>query len=181
MNLNQAIAYFKPTWNSEIAPDVELSNDDMPIDKPYCDGLSVFYLIDEGDQFSLVQNKHIQKAGITLEKLNQYGIENLSKIADEIKMTENEGLIYFSGSGNFEASLLLVEKIWNEWLVEYCPNGYIAAIPARDILVVCDRKDKRGITKLFEIVERIWPIGDHLLSNSLYCYKRGRWVKLANA
>lgn len=93
MNLNQAIAYFKPTWNSEIAPDVELSNDDMPIDKPYCDGLSVFYLIDEGDQFSLVQNKHIQKAGITLEKLNQYGIENLSKIADEINMTENEGLI----------------------------------------------------------------------------------------
>ena len=181
MNLNKAIAYFKATWNSDEPPDVALANNDLPIDNPYCDGLSVFYVLDEGEQFALVQNKHIREAGITIAQLNQYGVENLTKIADEVEMTENDGIIYFSGSGNFEASLLLVEKIWTEWLVEYCPHGYIAAIPARDILVVCDRNDEKGITRLCDIVERVWPEGDHLLSKSLFCYERGNWIKLEDA
>jgi len=133
MNLNNAIAYFKPTWDSIESPDIELSLEDQPVDRPYCDGLSVFYLVDEGEQFSLVQRRHIEGAGVSVEKLNQIGLDNLEKIADEIRMTEDESLIYFSGNGNFEASLLLVNKIWNEWLAEYCPNGYVAAIPARDI------------------------------------------------
>ena len=143
MNLNNAIAYFKPTWDGIEAPDIELSNHDQPIDRPYFDGLSVFYLLDEVEQFVLVQRRHIEEAGVSVEQLNKFGIENLEKNADQIKMTENDGLIYFTGNGNFEASLLLVNKIWNEWLVEYCPNGYVVAIPARDILAVCDRNKKR--------------------------------------
>ena len=181
MNLNNAIAYFKPTWASDEAPDIELSRDEQPIDNPYCEGLSVFYLLDEGDQFVYVQNKHIQESGISTEQLNKLGLENLGKIADEIKMTENKGIIYFTGNGNFEASLLLVQKIWNEWLPEYCPNGYVAAIPSRDILAVSDRNNQEGISKLCAIVERIWPTGDHLLSKSLFCYEEDMWVRLKNA
>lgn len=181
MNLNKAIAYFKPTWVSAEPPDIEFSKDEQPIDKPYCEGLSIFYLLDEGKQFVYVQNKHIEEAGISAEQLNIIGLDNLRKIADEIKMTENEGLIYFTGNGNFEASLLLVKKIWNEWLAEYCPNGYVAAIPSRDILVVCDRDNQEGISKLCDIVERIWPDGDYLLSRSLFCYEGDKWVRLNNA
>jgi hypothetical protein len=80
--------------------------------------------------------------------LHQQGLSNLADIAEEITITENEGLLYFSGNGNFEASLLLVNHIWDDWLTDYCPNGYIAAIPARDILVVCDKNDSEGIIKL---------------------------------
>ena len=71
MNPNKAIAYFKPTWKSGKAPDIDLSNDDLPVDKPYCDGLSVFYVLDEGDHFALIQNRHIQEAGISVEQLNK--------------------------------------------------------------------------------------------------------------
>jgi len=47
--------------------------------------------------------------------------------------------------------------------------------------VVCDRNNQKGIEKLSEIVERIWPTGDHLLSKSLFSFENGEWVKLRDA
>jgi uncharacterized membrane protein YkoI len=66
-------------------------------------------VLDKGDQFTQVQNRRIQNTAISVEQLNQYGVDNLSNTADEIIMTENDGITYFSGSGNFKPSLLLVE------------------------------------------------------------------------
>jgi len=89
---------------------------------------------------------------------------------------KHEDILYFSGSGNFEASLLLVPEIWEEWLLEHCPNGYIAAIPARDILAVCDKNHPEGISKLNNIINKVWPDGDHLLSRKLFKYANGQWA-----
>lgn len=181
MNIEKSIAYFKQTFCSDEKLDMKLDKKDAPYCLDYSDDFSVFFLCDCGDYYSVLQEKHFEDSGLSSDELLAIGIRNLRGIAESIEITQNEGLLYFSGSGDFEASLLLVPEIWSEWLAEYCPNGYVAAIPARDILVVSDRYDYSGIEKLVSIVGLIWPDGDHLLSNSLYHQNGHKWVPYKNS
>ena len=183
MNIKTSIAYFKATFDGDGGGDVDLELDrsDLAVCIQFADNFSIFFLADSGDYFEMVQVKHLEDAGISEEALLEIGKDNLGSIAQSIEITQNNGLLYFTGSGNFEASLLLVPEIWNDWLKEYCPNGYVAAIPSRDILAVSDRGDLDGINKLVDIVERIWPDGDHLLTQSLFHYEQGNWRPYQNA
>jgi uncharacterized protein YtpQ (UPF0354 family) len=181
MKIEKSIAYFKQTFYSDTKLDVELDKKDAPFCLDYSDDFSIFFLCDCDDHYVVLQARHFDESGLSADELLSIGIENLGRIAEDIKITQNDGLLYFTGSGDFEASLLLVSEIWSEWLAEYCPNGYVAAIPARDILVVADTLDASGIGKLVSIIERIWPDGDHLLSNSLYHLNDRKWVPYKNA
>ena len=183
MNIKTSIAYFKATFSgdSDREADIDLDRGDLPVCVQFADDFSIFFLADCGEYFEMVQIKHLENAGITEETLLDIGKENLGSIAHSITITENNGVLYFTGSGNFEASLLLVPEIWNEWLKEYCPGGYVAAIPARDILAVADRGNSEGIDKLVSIVDKIWPDSDHLLTKSLFHYESGTWKPYQNA
>ncbi|WP_188150504.1 DUF1444 family protein [Teredinibacter waterburyi] len=181
MNIENSIAYFKQTFYSGAKLDMELDKEDALYCLDYSDDFSVFFLCDCGDHYTVMQEKHFKDSNLSADELFAIGIRNLRAVAEKINITQNEGLLYFSGSGDFEASLLLVSEIWSDWLVEYCPNGYVAAIPARDILVVSDKRDESGIEKLISIIGSIWPDGDHLLSNGLYHQSGQKWVPYKNA
>ncbi|MEJ2423201.1 MAG: DUF1444 family protein [Candidatus Thiodiazotropha sp.] len=181
MKIENSVAYFKQTFYSDARLDMELDEKDAPFCLKYSDDFSVFFLCDCGDHYTVLQAKHLEESGLGADELLSIGIENLRRVAEDIKITQHEGLLYFSGSGDFEASFLLVPEIWNDWLAGYCPNGYVAAIPARDILVVSDKHDASGIEKLISIIERVWPDGDHLLSNSLFYFNDEKWLPYKNA
>lgn len=175
MQLRKSIAYFKQTFLDDSPVDIQLEAEDAPLCLKYLDGVSIFFLIDEGSYFSFVQAKHLRSSGCTEQELLEWGVENLRGILENIQITKNEGVLYFSGSGNFEASLLLIPELWEPGLAEHCPNGFIAAIPARDVLVVCDIKDSAGVEKLSSVVEKVWLDGDHLLTKELVVRTDGKW------
>lgn len=179
MSTHNSIAYFKRVWRDEAPADVILEMGHAPLNVDYSDELAIFFLIDEGESFTFVMDNQAEDSGKTLEEVLAIGISNLRLIADEVEIKKNQDFIYFTGSGNFEASLLLVDEIWDEWLSDLCPNGYIAAIPARDILAVCDKNDHEAATKLAALIGRVWDGGDHLLSNKLYTREGKKWVPLA--
>lgn len=79
--------------------------------------------------------------------------------------------------GSFEASLLLVDPLWDEALVGYAPNGFIVAVPARDVLAFADAKSAAGVAELRMLVGRLFPGGDHLISPDLYRRDSGRWLR----
>ena len=181
MDIEKSIAYFKQTFCSDARLDIELEGKYKPFCVKYSDDFSIFFLCDCGESYRIVQNRHLDDSGIGVDELLRIGRQNLRVIADTIKITRHEDLLYFSGSGDFEASLLLVSEIWNDWLKDYCPNGYIAALPTRDILVVSDKKNVDGIEKLMSIIDGVWPEGDHLLTNSLYHFDGQKWNPYKNA
>lgn len=181
MNIHNSIAYFKGIFKSDEKPDVVFSKEDMPFHIEYADDFSIFFLCDTGDKFEMVQQKHLDEAKITRDEILNIGVLNLSNIAKNIEIKKNNGVLYFIGNGNFEASMLLVDEIWSNWLNEHCPNGYIAAIPARDILAVCDKNYVEGIKKISSIIDQIWPDGDHLLSRRLYTKNENIWIPHHNA
>ena len=79
--------------------------------------------------------------------------------------------------GNFEASLVLLDELWEGPLKRFLPNAPIVTIASRDICAFCDVQSPDGIAELKGIVERVYQGGDHLLSKELFTRSNGKWAK----
>ena len=73
--------------------------------------------------------------------------------------------------GSFEASLILIDELWEDTLDHFAPNGFIAAFPCRDILAFCDAESAAGIEQLRQIITRAEE-GDHQITPVPY-YRSG--------
>jgi hypothetical protein len=161
-------------------PGIELPESEEPVARAAKGEFGVFYFIDHGEHFSYVNMGQLRSAGITLDELHKAGLRNLKAlIKDEksklrlVKQGSAYGLIM---GGNFEASLMLVDELWDGAFKKYAPNGPIAAVPARDVCAFCDADSQEGIAELKRITERVWQNGDHLISDRLFLRKNGQWV-----
>jgi len=160
---------------SDPAPALVLSGDDSPVLRPFATGLLTAYLIDEGDTFSYVQGRDLREAGIGEEELHRLAVANLAKLAEGKASVRESGPVWAVFlDGNFEASLMLVDDLWTHGLREYATDP-VVAIPARDVLAFCDVESAAGVSELRAVVKRAWPLGDHLLSESLYRRVDGIW------
>lgn len=173
-----AIAYLK----AEVAaadqrPTFELGEDDSPVFKTLHSGLLVAYLVDQGDSFSYVQGRDLKTAGIDAEQLHAHALANLEEAADgkvTIRQSGPTWALFFDG--NFEASLLLLDHLWDDVLGEYHDGTPAIAVPARDVLCFCNAASAAGIAELRAVIRRVWPRGDHLLSDQIFERRGRRWV-----
>jgi len=98
-----------------------------------------------------------------------------------VKLQEHGNIYSLFLDGNYEASLILINELWDGLLVPYATNGFIIAIPARDIIAFCDINSNEGITELKQLNERVYENADHQLTNCLYKRQNSQWVRVLNA
>ena len=178
----RAIAYIK-----EFIPEtteqetIMLSENESPVTKDLENGFLVTYLVDDGDHYTYVQYKHLKEEGITESELHAIGLDNLKdKAFGTIKIQEYGNLYAMFFDGNFEASLILLDELWDELLKQYVINGFIVAIPARDIIAFCDTQSVEGVSELYQLNERVYDNADHQLTNCLYKRNKKQWERALN-
>jgi hypothetical protein len=180
----RAVAYVKGLFdvepgNPEGGPVVQLAFEDSMAFRPLCDGLGVTYLVDAGDRFEYVQYRDLRASGLTIDQLHETAVRTLAAICQErLEIRAHSQIFAFLMGGNFEASCMLVDDLFDRVLAPHLPNGYVAAVPARDLFAVCARDNAQGIRELRALVDRTWPRGDHLVSNKLFVRDRGNWRPL---
>ena len=117
---------------------------DQPVLHDAGHGFLCAYLIDEGEHMRYVQQGELAtlKAHDTkadARGLHEFALINLARLASEklrlMPLANSQGLLL---DGQFEASLLLLDDLWDESLASYAPNGFVAAAPTRDVLAFCD-------------------------------------------
>jgi hypothetical protein len=69
--------------------------------------------------------------------------------------------------GNFEASLILVDGLWDKALAHFAPNGFLAALPSKNVLAFCDMRTPMGPQLLRRIIEDS-GISDRPIATTLY-------------
>jgi uncharacterized protein YtpQ (UPF0354 family) len=174
----RAMPYVKADAIAESGPAVALGHDDSPVLRHLGNGLLVTYVVDSGQSFEYVQNRHLSKAGVTGDDLHAAAVNNLLVFMGERTRMQPHGNIFAMFlDGNFEASLLLADQLWDQSLISYAPNGFVIAVPARDVLAFADVKSVAGIAELRGVVSRLFPKGDHLISRELYLRESGRWER----
>lgn len=171
--LGRAVAYVKraavvqPNEKNEehIAP----TGADAPVLRELADDIVIAYVVDEPEGLVYIQHRHLQDTGVSLDELHMIGLRNLKAKCNKELRVEKHGPIYgLFLDGNFEASVILLEHIWQGELSPLVEESFTIAIPARDILAFCDSSSVDGIKTLTQMVTTVFQGGDHLLSRNLF-------------
>lgn len=177
----QAIAYLKVAAPGEDdSPSVEFSQDDAPVLTEMGNNLLIAFIVDSGDSFTYIQHRHLSQAGITESELQQIGIGNLAEVAwnGNLRVTPHPTNEVFAVmlDGHFEASLILIDALWDESFRQFLHGEYVAAIPTRDVLAFCDSHSELGRQELQSIVDQLRTSNDHPLMHELLVRRNGKWI-----
>lgn len=152
---------------------LELSADESPILTPYVGDLLVAYVVDEGSRVRLITEGERRVSDVSMEAMHDAAIANLSRqVGDRgIKLARHGGITALLFDGNFEATLLLCAELWPH-LHEQLGAELLAVAPARDVLAV---SPPENVNELREVISRVWPDGDHLLTREVYRRAENTW------
>ncbi|GAB2862386.1 hypothetical protein GCM10027277_33700 [Pseudoduganella ginsengisoli] len=128
-------------------------------------GFMVAYAVDN----DWVRQHHLSTSGVTLADVHKQAMDNLLTLcARHIKVQQYGAIFGVFIDGKFEASMFLLQRLWQQDFANLVNKGYAIAAPARDVLAFCDMDSAEGIAELKRMVERVWNGGDHLLSRELF-------------
>jgi uncharacterized protein YtpQ (UPF0354 family) len=174
----RALPYLRPVLGGEGKADGVISGGDAPVLKNLGNGLLVAYVIDRGDRLQYIQHRHLESSGATAAELNRYAVSNLTALAREKLRVERRSNVFFVFlDGNFEASLTLVDSLWDATLARTVSSGFAVAIPARDVLAFCELTSNEGTGELRQVVSSVTAGGDHLLTPVLYRRQGQKWIQ----
>lgn len=144
----------------------------------------VMYARDTGNQFQYLNADELSALGLTTQALHAKALSNLArKLRGENgqtglrtqHMTHATGLVF---DGHLEASLVLLDSLWENALKKRLPNGAVVCIVAPDICAFCDSQSPEGLAELRGMSERVSSNGDHLITTDLFARQPdGRWVR----
>ena len=175
---DRATAYLKAALPEDSSQSVTLSQADSPVARSLADGLCICYVVDDGKSYNFVQERHLAQECISMEDLNRTGIRNLIELASKrnVRVQPYQNIYAVLMGGDFEASLILLDQFWDQHFRQFVAGEYAFAIPARDILAFCDSTSAQGIIELQQLIARITPKGDHLISDKIWVRRNGRFV-----
>ncbi len=159
---------------------IKIPQDDLPIVRITCKSLVVSYVVESGKGLSYINPKQLRDSGLSADQLHATAIENL------VCLTKNpqKGLAVLPQDGFFgvmldsksEASLLLIDELWDNEFKADTRNGVVVALPARNMLAFCDMRSTVGIAALRALTERVAPSANKALTKQLYHRVDGNWV-----
>ena len=155
-------------------------SDTLPV-RLFSHELAVFYVYDDGTTFTYVSDAMREDAGLSHAELHEVGLANLARRFPAMNLNHANGMFVLAGDGKFESSMVLVGTIWDQLAERYFPNGIVAAIPARDVLGLCDAQEDKVISQLRATTAKLWDDDvDYLQARELYGRDSGgSWAPLA--
>ena len=174
---DQAIAYIKASNPEGGGRVIELPPETTPVVRRYSDDLCICYTVDCGKHYEYVQECHLPLDGIDRDELHRIGLRNLRALVARrgARVQPYQGVFAFLMRGDFEASVILLDDLWDGEFRQFVTGEYAAAIPARDMLAFCDSSSADGVAELQRIIERVQPTGDHLLTKTIYVRRESKW------
>lgn len=138
--------------------------------------LIIIYAEDSPQNIRYFTAKDLEKAHIQQEDLRSLACENLKRVIPKIERHGGDGLFMLAAGGSYEASLLLIDSVW-DGLKKDVKGDIVIAIPTRDVLIVTGSDDSQGINKMNQIVKEASAQGSYRLTSKLFVHRHGRWVE----
>ena len=159
---------------------IDITGGDKLIHEPITKGLAIFYAIDQGNVFQLIQLKQLSTR-ITLKQLRDAALKNLTEATlDSIELRgDPANFLMLTNGGNYEATMILLDKIWME-LEHLFDDQVCIAIPARDLLFISGKNNLVGRESLRSLVCKAFNEEDirSLLVRHIYTREDNQWIYL---
>lgn len=136
--------------------------------------LYVLYVFDSETTMRFASQEDIKNLAIAAEDLRELAISNLRDAVELTLQGEPHTLSMLIADGNYEASLILLDSLWNK--EQFPVKGKIVVyLPSRDLLLITGSEDPEGLAKAKSIVldpEQHWP---HMISRQGFIREGTRW------
>ncbi len=136
--------------------------------------LIILYAEDSPKNVRYFGPKDLAEAQIDRKDLKNLACENLKKIIPKIERHGANGLYMMAAGGDYEASLLLFDGLWNGMKSEV-QGDVVVAIPTRDLLVVTGSEDAEGIQRMKKIIEDVTAKGSYRLTKKMFVCREGKF------
>lgn len=164
-------------WLEEVEASLEERGsrpEEMPtyLSDPYNSELAIFYAEDSPRNIRYLTEDAVAELEVDRDQLKERAIANLERLTGEFEVMGGDGIYLISAGGDYEASLLLVSDLWDR---EQMPveGDFIAAIPARDLLIVTGSENPEGIRRVREMASEGAAQFSYRLSPVLFVRKNG--------
>jgi|GEM_PF-2907859 len=168
----------KAFTGSPLPDGMNISEDQMPIVKKLYADLMLYFVVDRGNSYEVLQNEILKKnPDLNEDILHQISVNALvHEIGDNIKINgDPDHIVMVTADGNFEAAIILIEGFWEQFH-QIINGNAIISIPARDLLFICKEGNNEAIEKLKEITKGYFdnPESAGLISKALYLKEKGK-------
>jgi uncharacterized protein YtpQ (UPF0354 family) len=134
--------------------------------------LVVLYAEDSPENIRYLTRDALKETKIDAAKLRRLACDNLQRLLPEIELDGADGFYVVRAGGSYEASLVLLDSIWNEKRMPV-KGEYVVAIPTRGLLIVTGSDDLLGIAKVQNLVDAAWNEGAYRLTRKLFLLRDG--------
>lgn len=160
----------------------KLEGDLAPVMHVTPDGFGVVYLVDRGDRYQWLTHGELADWGRSEQQAHAVAMRNLARLAPRMRYARQPGS--YTGlvlNGNQEASLMLLDELWDREIAPQTPNGAVVSIAARDVCAFCDAADADAVQGLRGLGARLRSGGtpaSQLVTDRLFVRRKGRWQLL---
>lgn len=164
--------------NASIAFLVPATADDgAPLLRPCFPGFACAYAVDQGDHFEFVTAEQLAEAELDSDAIHTRALRNLTdRVNAELELLPlGDGTFELSCGGHFEASLVLLDPLWDTALRGHIKGEFLAIAPTSDVLVFGDTADPDASERLGQLLER-FSDDDERLGLTIFERADGGWV-----
>jgi len=149
------------------------------VSEPLAAEIHVLYASDREGGIAYLSEGDRLKLNLELPALRKLAMANLKRLLPELKRHGAGPVFLLVADGNYESSLLLAEKLWDDQ-ASVVQGNIVAAVPTRDVLMFTGSKSSEGIQELRAAVKKIHAEGSHAISKTLLVRRNGQWEQFSD-
>ncbi|MHC4527585.1 MAG: DUF1444 family protein, partial [Planctomycetota bacterium] len=126
------------------------------------------------DQIAFFADDELQLLNMTMAEVRRLAVRNLARILPEVRRYGQGPVYLISAGGNYEPSLLLFEKLWDDQkgLVS---GDIVAAVPCASMLMFTGSESTEGIEIIKAAIDEVFEKEPHWISQSLLVRRNNKW------
>jgi uncharacterized protein YtpQ (UPF0354 family) len=115
--------------------------------------------------------------GVPPAELRRLAVDNLARILPKIEMRRHDDTFAMITAGaDYGASLLLFDDIWSGGQIKF-DGDIVVAAPAKDVVLVTGSQNHDGVAAVRKIAAGIAGQNRYRLTETLFVYRDGRFMK----
>lgn len=143
----------------------------------YNGALTILYAEDSERGIGYLTAEELRRTGVARSELRALAVRNLRGLLPPVDLQGRDGLYMLTAGGDYEASLILFEELWNGPSIAPKVKGEIViALPARDLVLVTGSEDAAGLRKVKALAAKVLKEGAYTLTDELFVWRGGRFV-----
>jgi uncharacterized protein YtpQ (UPF0354 family) len=127
-----------------------------------------------GESLSFLDESEVRNLNMGMQEVRELAIKNLQATLRDVRLYEKGTVYMITAEGMENASLLLIDKIWEEQ-AELVDGEVVAAVPCGNMLLFTGSGSGEGLESIRNAAEESYATEPYGISTTLLVRRDGKW------